>query len=190
VDPRLGEAGQRRLKNASVLVSRVGGVGGAAAMQLAAAGVGRIVIAHAGTMKPSDVHRQTLLRADCIGLSRVECAAARLREMNPLVTIEAVDENVSETNAERLVRAVDLIIDAAPLFEERQLLNREAVRQRKPMVECAMHELEGHVTTILPGRTPCLACLYPGVPPDWRREFPVLGAVAGTIGCPRSDGSD
>jgi molybdopterin/thiamine biosynthesis adenylyltransferase len=69
------------------------------------------------------------------------------------------------------------------LFGERLLLNREAVRQGKPLVDCAMYELDAQLTTVLPGRTPCLACLYPEEPPAWRRRFPVLGAVAGMIGC-------
>ena len=51
------------------------------------------------------------------------------------------------------------------------------------MVECAMFALEAHITTILPGRTPCLRCITPEPPPDWKRQFPVLGAVSGTVGC-------
>ena len=62
-------------------------------------------------------------------------------------------------------------------------MNREAVRQNKPMVECAMFELEAQLIAIRPGQSACLACLYPEPPPDWTRHFPVFGAVAGTIGC-------
>jgi molybdopterin/thiamine biosynthesis adenylyltransferase len=178
-----GEEGQRRLKGASVLVSRCGGVGGMVAQELAAAGVGRIILAHAGSLKPSDLNRQTLMRHDWLGRPRVECAAQQLRALNPRLEVVAVPENVSEANAARLVSQADLVADCAPLFEERFLMNREAVRQNKPMVECAVYDLEAHITTILPGRTPCLACLYPEAPPDWRREFPVFGAVSGMVGC-------
>ncbi len=73
-------------------------------------------------------------------------------------------------------------MDCAPLFEERFALNSAAVRQGKPLVECAMYELQAQVTTVLPGTTPCLACLHPEQPPAWRRRFPVFGAVAGTVG--------
>src|SRR5207237_1968048 len=59
----------------------------------------------------------------------------------------------------------------------------EAVRQGKPLVDCAMYDLEAQVTTVQPGRTPCLACLYPEEPPEWMREFPVFAAVSGMIGC-------
>lgn len=178
-----GEAGQRRLKGASVLVSRCGGVGGAVALQLAAAGVGRIILAHAGNLKPADLNRQILMTHDWLGRPRVECAAQRLRALNPRLEVVAVAENVSAANVARLVGQSDVVADCAPLFEERFLMNREAVRQGRPMVECAMYELEAQITTIIPGRTPCLACVYPEPPADWRREFPVFGAVAGMVGC-------
>jgi molybdopterin/thiamine biosynthesis adenylyltransferase len=178
-----GEPGQERLKGASVLVSRCGGVGGAVAYQLAAAGVGRLVLAHAGNLRANDLNRQLLMSHDGIGRPRVEQAARRLREFNPFVEVEAVAENVSAENVERLVAGVDLVVACAPLFRERLLLNRAVVAQGKPLVDCAMYELEAQLTTVLPGRTPCLACLYPSEPPAWRREFPVFGAVAGTVGC-------
>ena len=177
-----GEAGQRKLKAASVLVSRAGGVGGALAFQLAAAGVGRIILAHAGNLRASDLNRQVLMRHDAIDQSRVECAAQRLREFKNDIDVVAIAENVSQENASRLVSMADVVADCAPLFAERFLMNREAVRQRKPMVECAMYETELHVTTIVPGKTPCLACLYPETPPHWTRQFPVFGAVAATAG--------
>ena len=62
-------------------------------------------------------------------------------------------------------------------------MNREAVRQGKPLVEAAMYELSAQVTTVLPGRTACLMCRVPEPPPDWKRQFPVFGAVSGVAGC-------
>ena len=177
-----GERGQKKLKGASVLISRVGGVGGAAAYQLAAAGVGRLILAHAGNLKPSDLNRQILMTVDWLGKSRIACAERRLKELNPRLEIVAVAENINADNVRRLVRRADVVLDCAPLFEERYLLNREAVRQSKPLIECAMYELELHLTTIFPHRTACLSCLYPEPPGYWKREFPVFGAVAGTVG--------
>jgi molybdopterin/thiamine biosynthesis adenylyltransferase len=178
-----GEEGQRRLKSASVLISRCGGVGGAVALELAAAGVGKLILAHAGNLKPSDLNRQILMTHDWLGRPRVECAAQRLHALNPRLEVVAVAENISETNVARLVGQADLVADCAPRFEERFLMNREAVFQGKPMVECAVYELEAHLTSIVPGATPCLACLWPEPPTDWKREFPIFGAVAGTVGC-------
>jgi len=180
--PDFGEAGQRRLKGASVLISRAGGVGGTVAQYLAVAGIGKIVLAHAGNLRSDDLNRQILMDYDAIGTPRVDCAARRLRELNPRVEIETVNENVSESNIANLVSEVDLIADCAPLFPERFLMNRESIRQNKPMIECAMFELEARLTTFVPGRTPCLACLHPVEPPAWQRKFPVFGAVSGMCG--------
>jgi len=181
--PGVGEEGQRKLKAASVLVTRVGGLGGLAAYELAAAGVGRIVLAHAGVIKRSDLNRQLLMTHTAIGTSRVECAARRLRELNPRIDLLAVPENVSPANADRLVDMADVVVCCAPLFEERFALNEQCFRQGKPMVDCAMYELTGQVTTILPGKTACLACRVPEAPDSWRRQFPVFGAVSGAVGC-------
>jgi len=178
-----GEAGQEKLKAASVLISRCGGVGSVVAYELAAAGVGRLILAHAGNIKPSDLNRQILMTHGDLGKPRVECAARRLRELNPYLLVDAVAENVSEANAERLVAGADVIVDCAPLFAERYLMNREAVRQTKAMIECAVYELEAHISTIVQGKTPCLRCLYPEPSPTWKRQFPVFGAVAGMVGC-------
>jgi molybdopterin/thiamine biosynthesis adenylyltransferase len=178
-----GEAGQEKLKGASVLVSRCGGLGGVVAYQLAAAGIGRLVLAHAGNVKASDLNRQLLMTHDWLGKPRVECARQRLLELNPRLEVLSADENIGESNAARLVGEADVIVDCAPLFGERYLMNREAVRQGKPLVECAVYELEAQITSIIPGSTPCLACLYPDNPPAWKREFPIFGAVAGAAGC-------
>jgi molybdopterin/thiamine biosynthesis adenylyltransferase len=181
--PGFGERGQLDLKETTVLVSRVGGLGSVVAYELAAAGVGRLILAHAGDIKPSDLNRQLLMTHAAVGTSRVRSAEKRLKELNPRLDVEAVPENVTAANAATLVGMADVIVDCAPLFEERFAMNAEAVRQRKPLVECAMYELQAQVTTMIPGRTPCLACLHPESPPAWRRRFPVFGAVSGTVGC-------
>lgn len=177
-----GEEGQRKLKAASVLVTRVGGVGGNVAQQLAAAGVGRLVLAHAGTPRPSDFNRQILM-SQGQDEPRVEQAARRLEAINPLIRVETVPENASAGNVDRLVAGVDVVVCCAPLFEERLLLNEAAFRLKKPLVNCAMYDTELQLTTLIPGRTGCLACWTPAPPPEWKRRFPVFGAVAGVVGC-------
>ncbi|MCX6848709.1 MAG: ThiF family adenylyltransferase, partial [Verrucomicrobia bacterium] len=101
----------------------------------------------------------------------------------PRREIVGVAENVSPANADALVAQTDFVVDAAPLFQERLALNAAAMRAGKPMVECAMHTLEASVTTFVPGKTGCLACYVPEVPPTWKRQFPVFGAVSGTAAC-------
>ena len=136
-----------------------------------------------GNVKHSDLNRQLLMTHDWLGKPRVESAERRLKELNPRLKIITVPENINEGNAARLVKMADVIVDAAPLFEERFLMNREAVKQNKPLIDCAMYELEAQITTIVPGETACLSCLYPEQPVAWKRRFPVFGAVSGSIAC-------
>ena len=178
-----GEEGQRKLKNASVMISRIGGLGGLVAYELAAAGVGRLILAHGGDLKPSDLNRQLLMKSKAVGSSRMDCAVERLKELNPRLEITPIPENVTESNVSDLVAEADVVVDCAPLFEERYLMNREAFKQDKPLVECSMFEMEAHITSFKPGSTGCLQCLYPEKPDYWQRRFPVFGAVSGMVGC-------
>jgi len=177
-----GEEGQRRLRAATVFVSRIGGVGGAVVRDLAAAGVGRLALAHAGAIRRDDLNRQTLMTTERIGELRTESAVEFVRRLNPNVVVETFAENVTDENSSSLVRGSDVIVSAAPRFQERLAMNRAAVGQGTPLVDCAMYELEARLTTVLPGRSACLNCLYPELPDQWNRRFPVIGAVASMIG--------
>lgn len=181
--PDFGTAGQEKLKGASVLISRIGGLGGVVAYELAAAGVGRLILAHAGNVRLSDLNRQLLMTHAGLGQPRVELARQRLLELNPRLQIEAIAQNIDAGNAEALVRQADLVVDCAPRFEERFAMNDAAVKLGVPLIDCAMYDMETHLFTVLPGRTACVRCLYPEAPPGWRREFPVFGAVSGTVAC-------
>lgn len=176
--PGFGEPAQEKLKNTTALVSRVGGLGGPLALQLAAAGVGKIILAHGGDLRADDLNRQVLMSHEHIGRSRAACAAETLRRFKPEIEIEAVPENISAQNAAGLVARADIVFDCAPLFEERFLMNQECVAQGKPLIDSAMFNFDGLVVPIVPGKTACLACLYPEVPEHWKRRFPVLGAVS------------
>jgi molybdopterin/thiamine biosynthesis adenylyltransferase len=181
--PGFGEDGQKILKGSSVLISRCGGLGGMVAYMLAAAGVGRLVIYHGGNVKPSDLNRQILMTEDWVGKPRIDSIKKRLHQLNSKMEITAVDENISDENAMHAVTMADIVVDCAPLFQERFAMHYEAVKQRKPIIECAMYNLEAQITSIIPGKTACLRCLYPEIPPAWKRQFPVFGAVSGSAGC-------
>lgn len=181
--PGFGVEAQKRLKHATVFISRVGGLGGLVALQLAAAGIGRLILATGGNLLPSDLNRQLLQTHDHLGKPRIESIVRRLRDLNPRLEIMAHDENISNDNALRIAAGADVLVDAAPLFEERFAINRASVQLQKPLVECAMFALEASITTFLPGTTGCLSCLHPQPPPDWKRRFPVLGAVSGSVAC-------
>jgi molybdopterin/thiamine biosynthesis adenylyltransferase len=181
--PGHGEEGQVKLAGSTVLVSRIGGLGSVVAYELAAAGVGRLVLAHEGVIKPSDLNRQLLMTHAALGTSRVACAALRLRELNPAMEIVTVDANIDAHNVTELVAMCDVVVDAAPLFTERFALNDAAFSKGIPIVECAMYELDATLTTQLKGRTASLRDLVQDVPAPWRRRFPVFGAVSGAVGC-------
>ena len=179
--PGFGQEGQIKLRNTTALVSRIGGLGGTIALQLAAAGIGKLILAHGGNLQPSDLNRQILMRHGSLGQPRIESARETLQAFNPHITVETVNANINEENAEELVGSADIVFDAAPRFNERFLMNQQCVRQRKALIDAAMFNMEGQVLTIVPGLTPCLACLYPEEPPHWNRRFPVLGAVSSLI---------
>jgi molybdopterin/thiamine biosynthesis adenylyltransferase len=176
-----GEDGQEKLRGTTALISRIGGLGGPVAFSLAAAGIGKLILVHAGNLRKDDLNRQILMRREGLGKPRVQSALETLSAFNPGIEIEVHDENFKEDNAERLVKEADLVFSCAPLFEERFLMNSECVRQDKPMIDCAMYNLDGHVLPIVPGKTPCLACLFPQSPPHWKRRFPVFGAVSALV---------
>ncbi|WP_232436418.1 HesA/MoeB/ThiF family protein [Paenibacillus rubinfantis] len=179
----LGREGQRKLKAATVMVAGIGGLGGTAALYLAAAGIGRLILAHEGVIGEPDLNRQILMDADQIGQERMATAVRSLKRLNPDVVIEGYNAKIT-AESENWVRRADLVIDARYDFPERYELNRLCVAARKPMVEAAMYGFEVSLTTIIPGVTPCLACIYPEREQDWEPfGFPVLGATSGLVGC-------
>lgn len=180
----LGEDGQKALKEATVLVAGIGGLGGTAALYLAAAGVGRLILAHEGVIVPPDLNRQILMDTGHLGQERMSTAVARLKQLNPHVEIEGHNARIEPHTAVPWVEAADIVIDARYDFPERYTLNRLCVERDTPMVEAAMYGYEISLTTVIPGLTPCLECLYPDVEPEWEPlGFPVLGATAGMAGC-------
>ena len=117
-----GDLGQEQLKAASVLVSRCGGVGGALAHALAAAGVGRLFLAHAGNLRPEDLNRQLLMTHARIGQSRAHQAAYRLRRFNPFVQVIPIPQNATAANVDKLAKYADVVACCAPRFAERLAL--------------------------------------------------------------------
>lgn len=181
--PGFDQAAQRRLGAATAVVAGVGGVGGAAALYLAAAGVGRLVLFHEGPLDLPDLNRQVLMTEDWVGRERVACARDTLSRLNGEVEVVAVAERMSRENLDRWLSEADVALGCRHNFPERYLLNEVCVARRVPLVEAAMDAMEAYLTVIRPGETPCLACLYPEAPPGWNPlGFPVLGAVAGTLG--------
>ncbi|WP_239333248.1 HesA/MoeB/ThiF family protein [Frankia sp. CiP3] len=178
-----GGSGQERLCEATVLVAGVGGVGGAVATYLAAAGVGRLVLVHPGALEIPDLNRQTLMRPDRVGDPRAACAADTLRAHYPDVMVEAWDRDLFDPRLPGLVAGSDVVVDARHNFPERFRINRMCLDLGVPVVFAAMNTTEAQLLTVTPG-DPCLRCVFADGDPQWDPlGFPVLGAVAGTVGC-------
>ena len=181
--PGFGEEAQEKLKAASVLISRVGGLGGPVALWLAAAGVGKLVLGHPGIVTPSNLNRQILMRGDGVGKPRADQARETLLRFNPDCEVVAISDEPSPERAALWVADADLACCSTPDFNERLWLNDACVAAGKPMVNPGMNDMEAQLTVMVPGRTPCLRCLMPE-PPDWWEPygFGVLGAVPGSLG--------
>ncbi len=173
--------GQLRLKNSTALVTRVGGMGGPAALALVMAGVGRVIIAHGGQMISPDLNRQVLGSEAVLGRPRAAHFADYLRSMNRFVTVEAIDHEPDEDEALELAGRVDIVLSCPPGFEERLRLNRAAVRGGVPLIDAAQWGMTGTLIGVDPGRTACLRCVYPEDPP-FEEFFPVVGGISAAIG--------
>ena len=127
--PDFGMTAQRKLKASTVMISRVGGLGGTVAMLLARAGVGGFVLAHDGVIEHENLNRMHLAFREHLGKPRIDVFRETLLRINPDLRLVTENNNVMEGNVCSLVEQADIIADGAPAFEERYLMNREAVRQ-------------------------------------------------------------
>lgn len=180
-DGVLAPEGQLQLKQASVLVTRVGGMGGPASLMLAMAGVGHVIIAHGGKMISPDLNRQVLGSEAVVGHPRHEPFADYLRSMNRFIKVESIGHEPDDQEAHALARQVDLIVSCPPTFEERLRLNAAAVAAGIPLVDAAQWGMTGTLMVVQPGQTACLQCVYPESPP-FEEFFPVVGAISSLTG--------
>ncbi len=185
--PNVGEAGQLRLKRASVLLIGVGALGSPAALYLAAAGVGRMGLVDADVVDASNLQRQILHGESWVGKSKLESAAARLREVNPLVETVLHPVRFTPENAQEIAFSYDVLVDGSDNFPTRFLTNDTAFFQKKPLVYGAIHRFEGQAGVFAPHLGgPCYRCLLPQMPPPGSvpscQEAGVLGVLPGIIG--------
>jgi molybdopterin/thiamine biosynthesis adenylyltransferase len=176
----LGEKGQARLKASRVLIAGAGGLGTVIATYLAAAGIGTLRIADCDVVEATNLNRQILHWGGDIGRPKTASVAEKLSALNTLVRVEEVLVRIDEGSVDSAAADCNLIIDALDNFPTRYLLNRAALRKGIPFIHGAVRGLQGQATTVLPGKTPCLRCLFPKSPPT--ELFPIIGATCGVIG--------
>jgi molybdopterin-synthase adenylyltransferase len=175
-----GDEGQEQLKKAHIFIAGAGGLGSPVSLYLAVAGVGTITIVDRDVVDQTNLNRQILHFDRDIGRKKTDSAKEKLQEINPDITIHAIDVKIDETNAAHLVGEADGIVDAMDNYPARYLLNEVAIAKEIPLFHGGIRGFYGQATTIIPGTTPCLKCIFPKPPP--KEEFPVVGATAGFIG--------
>jgi molybdopterin/thiamine biosynthesis adenylyltransferase len=178
----VGGPGQQRLRAARVLIVGVGGLGGPAALYLAAAGVGVLGLADPDSVSLSNLQRQVLFSTLDLGESKVQAGGERLVALNPHVEIEAYAARVEPRNVDALVAGYDVVLDGTDDFETRAAVNAACVAAGKPLVSGALGRWSGQVG-VFAGR-PCWRCLVPETPPDAETcaAVGVVGALAGVVG--------
>ena len=176
-----GVEGQERLKKAKVLIAGAGGLGSPISIYLAAAGVGNLTIVDCDTVSVSNLNRQIMHGEKDVDRQKAQSAQETIAGLNSDIVIEGISEKISDDNVDDIVGDNDLIVDAMDNVSTRLLLNQAAIKKNIPIFHGAVYGFDGRVTTIIPGQTPCLRCLYPKIPPS--SKFPVVGVAPAIIGC-------
>lgn len=181
--PEVGPEGQRRLRDARVLIVGAGGLGAPAALYLAGAGVGRLTLVDGDAVALSNLHRQVLYREADAGADKARAAAARLQERNRDIEVRAVAGPLAAGNADELVAAADLVLDCTDQLAVRYLLNAACRRHAKPWLFAAVDRFAGQLALFDPAGA-CFECLYPDHPRGLLdcAAAGVLGVVPGLLG--------
>jgi len=175
-----GEEGQRKLKQSHVVVAGLGGLGCAASLYLTCTGVGHITLIDCDRVELSNLNRQILHYEEDIGEGKPFSAAQKLTRLNSSIEVTTVFKKITEHNASEIINGANLVMDGMDNFKTRFILNKACVAQGIPFIHGGVHGLFGEVTTILPGKTPCLACIFPEVP-QRKVAFPVFGVAPALI---------
>jgi molybdopterin/thiamine biosynthesis adenylyltransferase len=181
----VGAAGQARLRASGVLVVGAGGLGSSALLHLAASGVGRLGIVDPDTVAPDNLHRQLLHGMSEIGLPKTESARRRLAAIDPSTRVETHAVSFSDSNADSLTDAFEIVIDGTDNLAARRSINRACVREGKPMVYGSAQGFEGQLAVFDARFGPCFQCIFAAAS-DAEIERPsatgVFGPLPGIIG--------
>jgi len=172
--------GQDKLENSKVFILGLGGLGSIISLYLTFAGVRNLILADFDVIDITNLNRQILYSYDDLGKLKAEVAKQKLESINENVQITSIYKKIDKKNAESLIFGSDLIIDASDTIEARYAVNKAAVKGKIPIVHGAVSEFYGQVTTIIPGETPCLRCIYPKNVK--KTNFSIIGSTCGIIG--------
>lgn len=183
----VGGPGQKRLKDASVLVIGAGGLGSPALLYLAASGVGTIGVVDDDAVDLSNLQRQVIHTDARLGMPKVFSAEAAMRSLNPNVTVRPYHRRLDEADAAGLFAEYDLVLDGTDNFDTRFMVNRVAVATKTPLIAAAITQWEGQISLYDPANGgPCYQCVFPQAPaPELApscAEAGVVGALPGVVG--------
>ena len=183
----IGGLGQKKLKDAKVLVVGAGGLGSPALLYLAAAGVGTIGIVDDDEVDNSNLQRQVIHQDHSIGVAKVFSAMEAMKAQNPFVNVKPYHRRLSEQDASALIEDYDIVLDGTDNFDTRYLVNRICVELGKPLISGALSQWEGQLSVFDPANgAPCYQCIFPEAPADGLApscsEAGVIGPLPGVIG--------
>jgi adenylyltransferase/sulfurtransferase len=184
--PEVGVEGQEKLKAAKILMVGAGGLGSPAGLYLAASGIGELTIIDADVVDISNLQRQVLHDTSAVGVPKVESAKKRIHEINPHVKVNAIQDQLSNSNVRQLVRDHDIVVDGTDNFQTRYMVNDACIFEKKLNVYGSIFRFDGQSTVFCAEDGPCYRCLYPEPPPPGMvpscAEGGVLGILPGTVG--------
>jgi len=157
----IGGEGQRKLTDASVLIVGCGGLGSPVLYYLTAMGIGHLGLCDGDKVSLPNLNRQILFTMEDIGKSKANTAKERLTALNPNLITTVYDQFIDEKLAESLLPSYDIVVDCLDNFKTRFILNDVCVKAKKPLIHAGIGEFYGQLMTIIPGKTPCLRCLFP-----------------------------
>lgn len=179
--PGFGAEGQEKLSESRVAVLGLGGIGGPAALYLAAAGVGELVLVDSDKVEASNLNRQILFTFSDLGRPKARTAAERLQPLNPDLRMNVVEKRVEERDLEPLLKGCNFVMDCFDKNAHRIAVNRECVRLSIPATHGFAQNFSGEVFTVQPGKSACLACAMDESFPE-TETTPVIGVITGMIG--------
>lgn len=179
--PQFGHEAQRKLASSKVAVLGVGGVGCPAALYMAAAGVGHMLLVDRDVVEESNLNRQILFDASDIGHAKAEIGLARLRGFCPGIDVEAVSSNVQEQDLDEVLKGCHFVLDSFDRNSSRLMVNRACLRLGLPAAHGFCQDFSGEIFTVLPDKSACLACALDESFPE-PDVFPIIGVTSGIVG--------
>ena len=179
-----GLEAQQRLGESHALVVGAGGLGSAALMYLASAGVGRIAIADGDTVDLTNLQRQIVHREDTVGMNKALSAQRQLRAINSTINIDAIQERLSGKALDEAVCKADIVLDCSDNFATRHAINRACVQHQTPLVSGAGVRFDGQITSfdLRHQDSPCYHCLFPDQPDAEEERCAIMGVFAPLVG--------